>query len=82
MLTLSFQLDFKQRLSFVCRIRAIQDELDAIVLRKKIFLTLDKLQAELDSWINWYNHERTREGEYCYGKTQWQSFMERKLLAF
>lgn len=62
--------------------RTIQDEFYAIVFRKKIFHTLDELQAELDAWITWYNHERTHEGKYCFGKTPWQTFMESKYLAF
>lgn len=62
--------------------RTIQDEFYAIVFRKRIFNTLDDLQAELDEWIHWYNHERTHEGKYCFGKTPWQTFMESKHLAY
>jgi transposase InsO family protein len=62
--------------------RTIQDEFYAIVFRKRIFTTLDELQSELDEWIHWYNHERTHEGKYCFGKTPWQTFMESKHLAF
>jgi transposase InsO family protein len=62
--------------------RTIQDEFYAIVFRKKVFHTLDELQKELDEWINWYNHERTHQGKYCFGKTPWQTFMESKHLAF
>lgn len=62
--------------------RTIQDEFYAIVFRKKLFNTLDELQAELDQWIHWYNHERTHEGKYCFGKTPWQTFLESKHLAF
>jgi len=61
--------------------RTIQDEFYSIVFRKRIFSTLDELQTELDDWINWYNHERTHEGKYCFGKTPWQTFMESKHLA-
>jgi transposase InsO family protein len=62
--------------------RTIQDEFYAIVFRKRIFRTLEELQAELDEWIHWYNHERTHEGKYCFGKTPWQTFMESKHLAY
>lgn len=61
--------------------RTIQDEFYAIVFRKKLFNTLDELQTELDQWIHWYNHERTHEGKYCFGKTPWQTFLESKHLA-
>lgn len=62
--------------------RTIQNEFYAIIFRKRIFYTLEELQAELDEWIHWYNHERTHEGKYCFGKTPWQTFMESKHLAF
>ena len=62
--------------------RTIQDEFYAIVFRKRMFNTLEELQVELDEWIYWYNHERTHEGKYCFGKTPWQTFMESKPLAF
>jgi transposase InsO family protein len=62
--------------------RTIQDEFYAIIFRKRIFNTLAELQTELDEWIQWYNHERTHEGKYCFGKTPWQTFMESKHLAF
>ena len=62
--------------------RTIQDEFYAIVFRKQVFSSLDDLQKELDEWISWYNHERTHQGKYCFGKTPWQTFMESKHLAF
>lgn len=62
--------------------RTIQNEFYAIIFRKRIFNTLEELQAELDEWIHWYIHERTHEGKLCFGKTPWQTFMESKHLAF
>lgn len=62
--------------------RTIQDEFYAIIFRKQIFNSLDELQKELDEWITWYNHERTHQGKYCFGKTPWQTFMESKHLVF
>lgn len=61
--------------------RTIQDEFYAIIFRKQVFNSLDDLQKELDEWITWYNHERTHQGKYCFGKTPWQTFMESKHLA-
>jgi hypothetical protein len=43
--------------------------------------TLDELQADLDTWLSWYNTERTHSGRYCYGKTPWQTFLDTKHLA-
>src|SRR5687767_1180460 len=62
--------------------RTIQDEFYAIVFRKQIFSSIEELQKELDEWLQWYNHERTHQGKYCFGKTPWQTFMESKQLAF
>lgn len=62
--------------------RTIQEEFYAIVFRKKVFRSIEELQAELDAWLNWYNHERTHSGKYCFGKTPWQTFMDAKHLAW
>lgn len=61
--------------------RTIQDEFYAIVFRKKVFTSIEELQVELDSWIHWYNQERTHSGKHCYGKTPWDTFMQSKHLA-
>ncbi len=62
--------------------RTIQDEFYAIVFRKQVFSSIEELQAELDEWIHWYNHDRTHSGKYCYGKTPWETFLASKHLAF
>lgn len=56
--------------------RTIQDEFYAIAFRKKIYRSLEELQADLDDWIEWYNKERTHSGKYCYGKTPFQTFLD------
>ena len=61
--------------------RTMQDEFYAVVFRKKLFETLDQLQQDLDQWMNYYNHERTHSGKYCYGKTPMQTFNESITLA-
>lgn len=61
--------------------RTIQEEFYAIVFRKKVFTSIEELQVELDSWIDWYNKERTHSGKYCYGKTPWDTFIQSKSLA-
>ena len=58
-----------------------QDEFYSVAFRKKLYRTLDELQADLDTWMSWYNTERTHSGRYCYGKTPWQTFLETKRLA-
>lgn len=56
--------------------RTIQDEFYAIAFRKKIYRSLEELQADLDDWIDWYNKERTHSGKYCFGKTPYQTFLD------
>ena len=56
--------------------RTIQDEFYAIAFRKKIYQSLEELQHDLDSWLEFYNKERTHTGKYCYGKTPIQTFQD------
>ncbi|MBS4167239.1 Uncharacterized protein NEOC65_002345 [Neochlamydia sp. AcF65] len=45
-------------------------------------LTLvEKLQEEVDKWMNEYNNERTHTGKYCFVKTPLQTFLDTKHLA-
>lgn len=61
--------------------RTMQEEFYAITFRKKLYGDLDLLQADLDAWLRYYNHERPHSGRYCYGKTPMQTFNESITLA-
>jgi transposase InsO family protein len=61
--------------------RTIQEEFYAVTFRKKIYNTLDELQADLDLWLDQYNNQRTHSGKYCYGRTPMQTFLETLPLA-
>jgi transposase InsO family protein len=61
--------------------RTIQDEFYAIAFRKKIYTSIETLQADLDQWISHYNTERTHTGKYCFGKTPMQTFTDSKSIA-
>jgi len=54
--------------------KTILDEFYRITFRKKIYNTLDELQADLDTWIKQYNEQRPHSGKYCFGKTPMQTF--------
>lgn len=56
--------------------RTVQDEFYAIAFRKKIYTSIEQLQADLDTWMNSYNTQRTHSGKYCFGKTPTQTFIE------
>ncbi len=51
-------------------------------LRRKLYHSLDELQADVDAWIQTYNAERTHSGKYCYGKTPLQTFIDSAKLAY
>ena len=56
--------------------RTMQDEFYATAFRKKIYSSLEELQTDLDTWIEYYNNERPHSGKYCYGKTPMQTWNE------
>ena len=61
--------------------RTIQEEFYATAFRKKLYRSLDELQADLDEWLREYNLTRTHSGKYCYGKTPMQTFLDSAHLA-
>jgi len=40
-----------------------------VAFRKKIYLTLDKLQKDLDDLLNEYNNQQPHQGKRCQGNT-------------
>ena len=56
--------------------KTILEEFYQIAFRKKIYATLEELQADLDDWIGYYNEDRPHSGRYCYGKTPRQTFQD------
>ena len=56
--------------------KTVLNEFYRIAFRKKIYNTLDELQADLDTWIKYYNEERTHSGKHCFGKTPMQTFLD------
>jgi transposase InsO family protein len=61
--------------------RTIQEEFYQVAFRKKIFHSIEELQADLDQWLWQYNHERTHTGKFCFGRTPHQTFQDTKHLA-
>ena len=56
--------------------KTILEEFYQIAFRKKIYATLEELQADLDDWIRYYNEDRPHSGRFCYGKTPRQTFQD------
>jgi transposase InsO family protein len=47
-----------------------------VAFRKKVYRSINKLQADLDAWIREYNETRPHQGRWCFGKTPMQTFLD------
>ena len=47
-----------------------------MALRKKLYHSIEALQADLGVWMRDYNTARTRQGRWCYSKTPMQTFID------
>jgi transposase InsO family protein len=61
--------------------KTVLDEFYRVVFRKKIYRTIEALQADLDAWIKAYNEQRPHQGRWCFGKTPMQTFIDSVPLA-
>ena len=57
------------------------NEFYRVVFRKKLYTSLEELQADLDTWLREYNEARPHKGRWCYGKTPIQTFLDSVPLA-
>ena len=57
------------------------NEFYCVAFRKKIYRTLEDVQADLDTWMEEYNQQRPHQGRWCYGKTPMQTFVDSVPLA-
>jgi transposase InsO family protein len=61
--------------------KTILDEFYRIAMRRKIYLSLEEMQKDLDEWMEYYNTARTHQGKHCQGRTPMETFMENLPLA-
>ena len=61
--------------------RTVLQEFYQVAFRKKVYGSIEELQADLDEWVRQYNEERPHSGKYCYGKTPMQTFTDTTHLA-
>jgi transposase InsO family protein len=54
--------------------KTILQEFYQVAFRKKLYRSIDDLQADLDQWMEGYNQARPHQGRWCYGKTPMQTF--------
>jgi len=58
--------------------RTCQNEFYSIAFRKKIYLSIEEMQQDLDAWLVRYNTRRPHQGKRCQGKTPLETFMENR----
>jgi transposase InsO family protein len=58
--------------------KTILQEFDQVTFRKKLYLDLESLQADLDEWINYYKTKRTHQGKMCCGRTPMETLEEKQ----
>ena len=54
--------------------RTVLDEFFREAFRKKFYGSVDELQADLDKWVNHYNHERPHRGYRNQGRKPYETF--------
>lgn len=48
--------------------KTILNEFYQIIFRKKLYADMEKLQKNLDEWMEYYNNDRTHQGKMCCGR--------------
>ena len=61
--------------------KTMLNECYRVTFRKKIYRTLEEFQADLDGWMEEYNHQRPHQGRWGYCKTPMQTFRDSVSLA-
>jgi transposase InsO family protein len=57
------------------------NEFYKIAFRRRVYRSLDELQADLDAFVHAYNHDRTHQGKRCQGRTPIATFVDALPLA-
>jgi len=60
--------------------KTVLNEFYQVAFRRKLYLSLEELQTDLDIWLDDYNNNRTHQGKMCCGRTPMNTFIEGKLL--
>ncbi len=60
--------------------KSILNEFYQITFRKKLYMSLNELQTDLDEWIDNYNYHRTHQGKICCGRTPIETLLEGKTI--
>ncbi|MBB6262514.1 transposase InsO family protein, partial [Paenochrobactrum gallinarii] len=60
--------------------KTILQEFYQVTFRKKIYTSIEQLQADLDEWLDHYNNTRTHQGKMCCGRTPFKTMIEGKTI--
>lgn len=58
--------------------KTILQEFYQVTFRRKLYMTLEELQKDLDEWLEYYNNERTHQGKICCGRTPMETLVDGK----
>ena len=61
--------------------QTVLQEFYQVAFRKRLYTSLEQLQADLDVWLVTYNEQRTHQGKMCCGRTPWETFEDGRRLA-
>ena len=56
--------------------KTVLNEFYRVAFRKRVYRSIDELQADLDAWLGEYNESRPHQGRWCFGKTPMQTFLD------
>src|SRR6201986_72341 len=56
--------------------KTVLNEFYRVAFRKKVYRSIDELQADLDLWVRDFNEQRPHHGRWCFGKTPMQTFLD------
>jgi transposase InsO family protein len=56
--------------------KTILNEFYRVAFRKKLYGSIEELQADQDRWMEEYNETRPHQGRWCYGKTPMDTFRD------
>src|SRR5512145_649196 len=58
--------------------KTVLQEFYQVTFRRKIYQSIEELQADLDEWLAYYNNDRTHQGKMCCGRTPMQTLIDGK----
>jgi transposase InsO family protein len=61
--------------------KTILNEFYRVAFRKRVYTTIEQLQADVDAWIADFNENRPHQGRWCFGKTPMETFRDSLPLA-